>query len=208
MTEIPNEAPQVTPEEAKTTEFETVTGVVLAEGVLDKETESPRTFTKYEFVETRPTETGVKHIYKPILEEVPNEAPQVTPEEAKTTEFETVTGVVLAEGVLDKETENPRTFTKYEFVETRPTETGVKHIYKPIVEEVPNEAPKHYHEKPRVTHYRYVDKNDEWNTLSQARIVLLQWTHYHLNLLRGISTTNPIHTQVFNQMTAWNLTNV
>lgn len=31
--------------------------------------------------------------------------------------------------------EDTRTFTKYEFVETRPTETGVKHIYKPIVEE-------------------------------------------------------------------------
>ena len=78
----------------------------------------------------------LKFYYRPkLVTEVPNEAPQVTPEEAKTTEFETVTGVVLAEGVLDKETENPRTFTKYEFVETRPTETGVKHIYKPIVEE-------------------------------------------------------------------------
>ena len=77
--------------------------------------------------------TGITHLYIKI--EVPNEAPQYTLEERKTTEFETVTGVVLAEGVLDKETENPRTFTKYEFVETRPTETGVKHIYKPIVEE-------------------------------------------------------------------------
>ena len=135
VTEVPNEAPQVTPEEAKTTEFETIDGVTLAEGVLDKDTKAARTFETYEFVETRETLTGVKHIYKKIITEVPNEAPQVTPEEAKTTEFETVTGVVLAEGVLDKETENPRTFTKYEFVETRPTETGVKHIYKPIVEE-------------------------------------------------------------------------
>ena len=160
VTEVPNEAPQITPEEAKTTEFETIDGVTLAEGVLDKDTKPARTFETYEFVETRETLTGVKHIYKKIVTEVPNEAPQITPEEAKTTEFETIDGVTLTEGVLDKDTKPARTFETYEFVETRETLTGIKHIYKKVVTEVPNEAPIHQKVKPKVTHYRYVNKEN------------------------------------------------
>ena len=155
--QVPNEAPQVTPEEAKTTEFETIDGVTLAEGVLDKDTKPARTFETYEFVETRETLTGVKHIYKKVVTEVPNEAPQVTPEEAKTTEFETIDGVTLAEGVLDKETKPARTFETYEFVETRETLTGIKHIYKKVVSEVPNEAPQVTPEEAKTTEFETID---------------------------------------------------
>ncbi|MFM0788395.1 GbpC/Spa domain-containing protein [Streptococcus suis] len=102
-----------------TTEWEDRNGTVLKDKVTGDKTEEAGGFDRYRFVETKETDTGIKHIFEKLY----------------TTEWVDEQGNALKEKVEDTDTKEHGTIDRYEFVKTVDTETGIKHIFKRIVEQ-------------------------------------------------------------------------
>ncbi|SNV34915.1 von Willebrand factor A [Streptococcus acidominimus] len=143
--EVPNEAPTVEIPELKVTRWITEDGSELSP--IEEGTLEVREFEGYEFITTESDEFVTTHIYRKIVEEVPNEAPTVEIPELKVTRWITEDGSELSP--IEEGTLEVRDFEGYEFITTESDEFVTTHIYRKIVEEVPNEAPTH--EVPEAT---------------------------------------------------------
>lgn len=128
--------------ELKVTQFTTQDGTQLAETELDTQLKDPKTILDYEYVETQPVTDGVRHVYKKVTFEVPNEDLKVDAPEVKTTEFVNQSGEALQEAYVGDNLQAAHTIKGYWYDRTEETATGQKHIYKPHIYKVPNNPPK------------------------------------------------------------------
>jgi len=108
-----------------TTEWVAVDGTILRDMETSESTLPVQDFVGYEFVKTEDTATGVKHIYRKVVETA-----------MVTTEWETEDGVVLKDKVSGSKAMPADAFEGYEFIITIDTTTGVKHIYRKSVKPV------------------------------------------------------------------------
>ena len=152
--------------ELKVTQFTTQDGVELAETELDTQLKDPKTILDYEYVETQPVTDGVRHVYKKVAFEVPNEDLKVVTPEVKTTEFVNQSGEALQEAYVGDNLQAARTIKGYWYDHTEETATGQKHIYKPHIYKVPNNPPKV--SLINAISYEYVLENGE--TLAEPSI--------------------------------------
>ncbi|MFB0918552.1 MAG: Cna B-type domain-containing protein [Clostridiaceae bacterium] len=109
-----------------TTEWVAEDGTVLRDMETSNTALPVQDFVGYEFDKTEDTSTGVKHIYRKIVEPV-----------MVTTEWESEDGTVLKDKVSSSKALPADAIEGYEFVKTIDTATGVKHIYrklKPVVQ--------------------------------------------------------------------------
>ena len=128
--------------ELKVTQFTTQDGTELAETELDTQLKDPKTILDYEYIETQPVTDGVRHVYKKVTFEVPNEDLKVVAPEVKTTEFVNESGEAIQEAYAGDNLQAPHSIKGYWFDRTEETATGQKHIYKPHIYKVPNNPPK------------------------------------------------------------------
>lgn len=152
--------------ELKVTQFTTQDGTELAEAELDTQLKDPKTILDYEYVETQPVTDGVRHVYKKVTFEVPNEDLKVVAPEVKTTEFVNQSGEALQEAYVGDNLQAARTIKGYWYDRTEETATGQKHIYKPHIYKVPNNPPKV--SLINAISYEYVLENGE--TLAEPSI--------------------------------------
>ena len=155
QTEVPGDAPSVDVPELKVTRYQTEDGIDIKdseEGFVD----APNTIGKYQFTGTTNTNEGgdvQTHIYKPIVTEVPGDAPQVDVPELKVTRYQTEDGTEIKDseqGFVDA----PKTIGDYQFTGTTNMNEGndvQTHIYSKIVTEVPGDAPKREPEEIQIT---------------------------------------------------------
>jgi len=152
--------------ELKVTQFTTQDGTELAETKLDTQLKDPKTILDYEYVETQPVTDGVRHVYKKVTFEVPNEDLKVVAPEVKTTEFVNQSGEAIQEAYMGDNLQAARTIKGYWYDRTEETATGQKHIYKPHIYKVPNNPPKV--SLINAISYEYVLENGE--TLAEPSI--------------------------------------
>lgn len=128
--------------ELKVTQFTTQDGTELAESELDTQLKDPKTILDYEYVETQTITDGVRHVYKKVTFEVPNEDLKVVAPEVKTTEFVNQSDEAIQEAYAGDNLQAAHTIKGYWYDHTEETATGQKHIYKPHIYKVPNNPPK------------------------------------------------------------------
>ena len=128
--------------ELKVTQFTTQDGTELADKELDTQLKEPKTILDYEYVESQPVTDGVRHVYKKVTFEVPNEDLKVVAPEVKTTEFVNQSGETLQEAYVGDNLQAAHTIKGYWYDRTEETATGQKHIYKAHIYKVPNNPPK------------------------------------------------------------------
>lgn len=152
--------------ELKVTQFITQDGTELAEAELDTQLKDPKTILDYEYVESQPVTDGVRHVYKKVTFEVPNEDLKVETPEVKTTEFINENGEAIQEAYVGENLQAAHTIKGYWYDHTEETATGQKHIYKPHIYKVPNNPPKV--SLINAISYEYVLENGE--TLAEPSI--------------------------------------
>lgn len=128
--------------ELKVTQFTTQDGTQLAESELDTQVKDPKSILDYEYVETQPVEGGVRHVYKKVAFQIPNEDLKVETPEVKTTEFVNESGETIQEAYVGENLQAAHNIKGYWYDRTEETTTGQKHIYKPHIYKVPNNPPK------------------------------------------------------------------
>lgn len=152
--------------ELKVTQFTTQDGTELADKELDTQIKDPKTILDYEYIETQPVTDGVRHVYKKVTFEVPNEDLKVVAPEVKTTEFVNESGQAIQEAYVGDNLQAAHTIKGYWYDRTEETATGQKHIYKPHIYKVPNNPPKI--SLINAISYEYVLENGE--TLAEPSI--------------------------------------
>lgn len=152
--------------ELKVTKFTTQDGTELVEKELDTQLKDPKTILDYEYVESQPVTDGVRHVYKKVTFEVPNEDLKVVAPEVKTTEFVNQSGEAIQETYVGDNLQAAHTIKGYWYDRTEETATGQKHIYKPHIYKVPNNPPKV--SLINAISYEYVLENGE--TLAEPSI--------------------------------------
>ena len=152
--------------ELKVTQFTTQDGTQLTESELDTQTKDPKSILDYEYVETQPVTDGVRHVYKKVTFQIPNEDLKVETPEVKTTEFVNENGEAIQEAYVGDNLQAAHAIKGYWYDRTEETATGQKHIYKPHIYKVPNNPPKV--SLINAISYEYVLENGE--TLAEPSI--------------------------------------